>query len=163
MLKSVLINGENVLDSPVTFQPGQKLRNVQIVVTDKRSAMTFQVADDNGQSTRDYVVVAYPVDKERWANGARTYVPPVFTNPEGIRTTAVLPGGGAAVARPQTLSGLRPGDYYVIAVDDLESDDIRDPVVLDRLRGSATRVTVSEGATVELSLRRASFADIVRQ
>ena len=162
ILKSVLINGDNVLDSPVTFQPGQKLRNVQIVVTDKRSAMTFQVADDNGQSTRDYVVVAYPVDKERWTNGARTYVPPVFTNPEGIRTTANLPGGGSAVVRPQTLSGLRPGDYYVVAVDDLESDDARDPVVLDRLRGSATRVTVGEGATVELSLRRGTFAEIMR-
>ena len=161
-LKSVIIDGENVLDSPVTFQPGQKIRNVQITVTDKRSAMTFQVADDNGQSTRDYVVVAYPVEKDRWTNGARTYMPPVFINPEGIRTTASLPGGGSAVARPQTLSGLRPGDYYVVAVDDLESDDVRDPVVLDRLRGSATRVTVGEGATVELSLRRGTFAEVMR-
>jgi hypothetical protein len=162
MLKGVHINGENVLDSPLTFQPGQKLRNVQIVVTDKRSAMTFQVADDNAQSTRDYVVVVYPVDKERWTNGARTYVPPVFMNPEGIRTAASLPGGGSTIGRPQTLSGLRPGDYYVVAVDDLESDDARDPAVLDKLRGIATKVTVAEGATVELSLRRETFADIMR-
>ena len=162
-LKSVLINGDDVIDSPVTFQPGQKLRNVQIVVTDRRSAMTFQVSDDNGQATREYVVLAYPVDKDHWTNGARTYMPPVIMNPEAVRTTANLPGGGSAATRPQTLSGLRAGEYYVVAVDDLESDDIRDPVVLDKLRSSATRVTVGEGATVEVSLRRGSFADIMRQ
>jgi hypothetical protein len=162
-LKSVIINGDNVVDSPVTFQPGQKLRNVQIVVTDRRSSMTFQVADDNGQVTREYVVVAYPVDKDHWTNGARTYMPPVIMNPEATRTTANLPGGGSATMRPQMLSGLRAGDYYVVAVDDLESDDVRDPAVLDKLRSSATRVTVAEGATVELSLRRANFAEIMRQ
>jgi hypothetical protein len=163
-LKGVIINGENVVDSPVTFQPGEKLRNVQIVVTDRRSGMTFQVSDDGGQATREYVVVAYPVDKERWSNGARTYMPPVFTNPQGAGPTTLVPGGGGPGAvRPQTLSGLRPGDYYVVAVDDLEPDDVRDPAVLDKLRSSATRVTVSEGSTVELSLRRGSFADIMRQ
>ena len=79
-----------------------------------------------------------------------------------MRTTANLPGGGSAATRLQTLSGLRAGEYYVVAVDDLESDDVRDPVVLDKLRSSATRVTVGEGATVEVSLRRGSFADIMR-
>jgi hypothetical protein len=35
--------------------------------------------------------------------------------------------------------------------------------VLDRLRSSAIRVTLSEGAAVELSLRRETFAEIMRQ
>ncbi len=43
------------------------------------------------------------------------------------------------------MSGLRPGEYYVVAVDDMEQEDWRDPVVLDRLRSSGLRVTVSEG------------------
>ena len=125
--------------------------------------MTFQVADENGQPTREYVVVAYPTDKERWTTGARTYMPPSMTSPDGMRTTASLPGGGSTVNRPQMLGGLRSGDYYVVAVDDLEYDDTRDPAVLDKLRSSATRITVAEGATVELSLRRASFSEIMRQ
>ena len=65
--------------------------------------------------------------------------------------------------RPQMLPALRAGDYYVVAVDDLEYDDIRDPAVLERLRSSATRVTVSEGATVDVSLRRANFAELMQQ
>jgi len=162
-LKGVIVNGENVVDSPMTFQPGQKLRNVQVIVTDRRSSMTFQVADENGQPTREYVVVAYPTDKEHWTTGARTYMPPTMTSPDGMRTTASLPGGGSTVNRPQMMNGLRSGDYYVVAVDDLEYDDTHDPAVLDKLRSSATRITVAEGATVELSLRRASFSEIMRQ
>jgi hypothetical protein len=163
-VKSVIINGENVVDSPVTFQPGQQLRNVQVIVTDRRSSMTFQVSDEKGQATREYVVVAYPVDKERWTNGARTYMPPVMMNPDAMRATAILPGAGPSAAlRPQMLPGLRAGDYYVVAVDDLEPEDIRDPAVLDRLRSSAIRVTLSEGAAVELSLRRETFAEIMGQ
>jgi hypothetical protein len=61
------------------------------------------------------------------------------------------------------LSGLRPGDYYVVAVDDMEPEDPRDVAVLNRLRSSAAHVAVTEGATVEVSLRRLSFADVMRQ
>jgi hypothetical protein len=163
-LKAVIVNGENVVDSPVTFQPGQQLRNVQIVVTDRRSSMTFQVADENGQTTREYVAVVYPVDKEHWTNGARTYTPPTITNADALRAITSLPGPVApTMARPQALPGLRSGDYFVIAVDDLEWDDVRDPAVLDRLRTSATRVTLPEGAALDVSLRRVSFADVMRQ
>ena len=66
-------------------------------------------------------------------------------------------------ARPQTLSGLRPGDYYVVAIDDMEPDDVRDPSVLDRLRSGALRVTLSEGAALDVSLRRLNFAAFMRQ
>jgi hypothetical protein len=83
---------------------------------------------------------------------------------EAMRSAMNLPGpANPAMSRPQMLPGLRPGDYYVIAVDDLEFEDIRDPAVLDRLRSSATRVSVSEGSTVNVSLQRAGFADLMRQ
>jgi Carboxypeptidase regulatory-like domain len=164
ILKAVTFNGQNLLDGPVTFQPGQQLRNVQVVVTDRQSSMTFQVSDENGQTTRDYVVVAYPVEKGRWTNGARTYMPPIITNPDAMRSPASLPGpANAPPMRPASLSGLRTGEYYVVAVDDLEFEDVRDPGVLERLRSGATRVTLTEGATVEVPLRRANFADLMRQ
>ena len=57
--------------------------------------------------------------------------------------------------------GLRPGEYFAVAVDDLEPEDYRDPAVLDRLRSSAMRVTVPEGSSVNVPLRRVSFADVM--
>ena len=59
------------------------------------------------------------------------------------------------------MSGLRPGDYYVVAVDDLEPEDYRDPMVLDRLRSSGVRVTIGEGSNAEVALRRVSFANVM--
>ena len=57
-VKAVMHNGDNLLDAPYTFQAGQQLRNVQVIVTDKRSDVTFRVADENGQLTREYVAPA---------------------------------------------------------------------------------------------------------
>ena len=160
VLKGVIINGENALDAPVTFQPGQQFRDVQVVVTDRQSAMVFQVSDENGQTTRDYVLVAYPVEKERWTTGARVYTPPPISIPSAA---AEYPGAASMPPmRPQSLPAIRSGDYYVVAVDDMEPDDFRDPAVLDRLRSSATRVTVPEGGTVQVSVRRVNFATAVR-
>jgi hypothetical protein len=164
ILKAVMVNGQNLLDGPVTFQPGQQLRNVQILVTDRQSSMVFQVSDENGQETRDYVVVAYPVEKERWANGARTFMPPSIANPDAMRSPASLPGpANPAPLRPPTMSGLRAGEYFVVAVDDLEYEDARDPGVLEQLRSGAARVTLTEGASVAVPLRRANFAALMRQ
>jgi len=166
-IKAVLINGENAAAAPITFQPGQQLRNVQVVVTDKRSDMVFQVSDENGQTTRDYVILVYPVDKARWMNGNGTRV---FVGPSEQMVSAMMmmrplqapsaPGLSPVMqARREGMSGLALGEYYVVAVDDMEQEDSRDPVVLDRLRSSALRVTLSEAGDSQVALRRVSFAD----
>jgi hypothetical protein len=169
MLKAVMINGENAADAPITFQPDQQIRNVQVIVTDKRSEMVFQVSDESGQPTREYVVVAYPIQKSKWPSGARIFVPPpgdqVLAAAMGRPTspTAATPGPTPINASPrrEAMQALRPGEYYVVAVDDMEQEDWRDPVVLDRLRSSAVRVNVPEGATADVPLRRINFADAI--
>jgi len=75
---------------------------------------------------------------------------------------ANAPGPSAAMqARREAMSGLALGEYYVVAVDDMEQDDSRDPVVLDRLRSSALRVTLSEAGDSQVALRRIKFADVI--
>jgi len=163
VLKSVLINGENAADGPITFQPDQQIRNVQVMVTDKRSEMVFHVSDESGQPTREYVVVAYPIQKSRWQSGARIFVPPSADLMGRGASSSAMPGPTAVNPSPrrEAMPGLRPGEYYVVAVDDMESEDSRDPIVLDRLRSSAARVNVPEGVTVDVPLRRVVFADAV--
>ena len=118
-IKAVLINGENAASGSITFQPGQQVRNVQVIVTDKRSDMVFQVSDENGQTTRDYVILVYPVDKARWVNGNGTRV---FVGPSELMTAAMMmmrppqaanaPGPPAAMqARREAMSGLALGEY----------------------------------------------------
>jgi hypothetical protein len=165
-LKAIVVNGTDIGDSPVTFQSGQQIRNVQVIVTDRRSTLSFRVADESGQPTRDYVVVVYPVKKERWRN-ARIFVGPPLIPPVGgpaAQPTMGVPGIGRGMpARREEMQGLPPGEYYVVAVDDLEPEDFRDTAVLDRLRASGARVTISEGASVDVALRRVSFAAVMTQ
>lgn len=166
-LKAVSINGETASGESITFQPGQQIRNVQVIVTDKRSEMLFRVSDENGQTTRDYVILVYPVDKARWmnGNGARVFVGPseqmiaammMLRPPQATNAPGQSP---AMQARREAMSGLALGEYYVVAVDDMEQEDSRDPVVLDRLRSSALRVTLSEGGDSQVALRRVNFAE----
>lgn len=162
MIKAVIVNGENAMTAPITFQSGQQLRNVQVIVTDKHSDMIFRVSDGNGQSTRDYVVLVFPIDKSRWVTGARIFVGPsdAASSMTAMMRPANAPGLPAQLPpRREAMSGLSLGEYFVVAVDDMEPDDSRDPMVLDRLRSSSVRVTLVEGLDTEVALRRVSFAD----
>jgi hypothetical protein len=161
-VKSVMVNGEDVLTRSLTFAPGQQLRDVQVIVTDRRSSMTFRVSEA-GQLTRDYVVLVFHTDKSRWQKGpfVRTYVPPqpqwdMLSSEPRPPTAAVTlaPGGGGAMrGRPESMDAA-PGEYYVVAVDDVEVEEIRSVELLERLIPSAIRVTVTEGANLEVALRR---------
>jgi hypothetical protein len=58
--------------------------------------------------------------------------------------------------------GLPVGEYYIVAVDDIENEDSRDPAVLERLIASALRVTLTDTAKTEVDLRRVMLADVIR-
>ena len=110
------------------------------------------------------MVLLYPLQKARWSTGARIFVGPGDTAlamqmrpaPTGTPTPAMN-----LTVRREVMSGLRSGDYYVVAVDDLEPDESRDPQVLDKLRTTAVRVTLAEGTTQDVPLRRVIFADVM--
>ncbi len=82
-----------------------------------------------------------------------------------------MPVGGSVVVqfRRRPRAGRRtgsvalpPGEYYVIAVDDIDAEDTQDPAVLERLTSSAIRVVVTDEAPIEVPLRRFNFADVMR-
>ena len=64
-------------------------------------------------------------------------------------------------ARREAILGLPPGEYFAIALDDIETDRYRDADVLDRLSASANRVTIAEG-TADVALLRIKIADLIR-
>jgi hypothetical protein len=163
MLKSIMVNGEEMLTRTLTFEPGQRLRNVQVVFTDRRSTITFRVADEAGQSTREYVALVFFADRARWQKGplARTYVPPQVTVDMTAPEPGAMPGAPAGLfpGRPERIEALAPGEYYIVAVDDIESEVLRSEELFERLIPSAARVTVTEGAGLEVALRRVKLRD----
>jgi hypothetical protein len=156
----------------VTFG-AEPWKDLEIVLTDKRTELTMQVADEQGNTTRDYVALVFSTDKARWSpNGSRyvrPYVPPpiaaggspafgaVLNSSDAV--VAVTPGGSNA--RPDTLNGMPPGDYYVVALDDIDGDSVRDLDVLEQLSRRAARMALADGAPAQINLRRTKLAAIV--
>ena len=162
MLKTLQIGGQDVDGQSLTFEPGQQIRNLEAVFTDRRTSVTFHVAGERGQATREYVALMFPVTRERVEpSSVRTLVPP----PDELlaAAAALTPGRARSEVRRETMPGLRPGEYYAVAIDDISTEDVRDPSVLARLVPAATRVTVGEGADVQVVLRRQVLADILNR
>jgi hypothetical protein len=85
------------------------------------------------------------------------------TSGQTVWSGVVAAGGLASAGGPQrprrdTIAALPPGDYFVIAVDDVEAESVRDPEFLEQLFHQASRVTLSEDAQMEMSLGRVSLA-----
>jgi hypothetical protein len=164
MVKAVTVNDVDLMDRPVLFESGQQLRNVEVVVTNRRTDLTFHVTDNHGQPTREYVALVFPVDKARWIENSRyirAFVPrPPPPDPAGDVTRPSAVGGTFAAAPtgrrlgPDSVSGLPQGEYYVVALDDLESEAVHDPAVLESLSRFATRITLTDRGPAEASLRR---------
>ena len=66
MVKAVKSGTVDLLDTPITFENGQQLRDIEVILTDKRTELTLQVSDDSGRPTREYVALVFSVDRERW-------------------------------------------------------------------------------------------------
>src|SRR5207247_5230974 len=97
----------------------------------------------------------FSIDKARWFESSRyiqTFVPAPQLAVLDVAET-VTPGAAPPTATRESVTGLPPGEYYVVALDDLESEAVHDPALLDTLSRSATRITLTDKAAAEVSLR----------
>jgi len=155
------------MDEPFTFEPGQHYGDIQIQMTDRRSEILLRVSDESGQITREFVAIAFPTDRSRWIYYQRyiqTFSPSPQVPPAAYRSDSppVGPASLPLIAPSGRLVGLPPGEYYLIAVDDVDSEDALDPVILEKLALSASRIVVSDEAPVEANLQRQTLTNVVR-
>ncbi len=174
-VKTVTYEGRDLIDQPMTFGPGQDLNEVEVVLTDKRTEVTFHVTDEQGTSTRDYVGLLFPMDKRKWTDSTGRYrrvlapppdAPPAANGGSARGPASASPPGSAAVnfsaspvalnagGRGEIVSGVPAGEYYAIAVDDLDQESVRDPDFLEQLARAAIRIRLTEGVPGDVTLRR---------
>jgi hypothetical protein len=163
-VKSIMQGDVDLLDRPVTFEPGQQLRNVQVVLSDKRTELVLNVVDEHGLATREYVAIAFATDKAKWDDNSRyvrLYIP---QPPLPARIPAPTRGSAdlraAPTERRDLIAGLPAGDYYVVALADIAAEDSRDPGMLERLAAGATRVSVTmDRSPLDVRLHRVELRD----
>jgi hypothetical protein len=134
-VKAVLQRGVDVTDTGVVFRPGERVDDVQIVLSNRLSIVTGSVAADAGSPAKDYVVVVFPDDPNRWG-------------PESRHIGSAQPDQRGQFE----VKGLPPGNYLALAVEYLEEGQDRDPEFLQEMRPSATSFALAEGERKALTL-----------
>jgi uncharacterized protein (DUF2141 family) len=136
-VKAVLANGVDVTDTGVEFKAGEALTGMEILATAKTTEISGTVKDAAGAALKDFTVVVFSTDPQRWALPNSRYVAGARPDQEGRFHLADLP----------------PGSYYAAAVDYLVQGEWEDPEILDSLKGRAVSVRVDEGEKKAIDLK----------
>ena len=136
-LRSVLLNDDDITDTPVEFTHGQVVDGLRVVLDNRSSQLSGSVRNPDGTAVSDYTIVVFSTDPTRWGQHSRF-----------IRSARPDHTGQFGVA------GLPPGDYHAIAVDVVETGEWHDPDWLNAARADATTVVLDQQkpSKVELSL-----------
>jgi protocatechuate 3,4-dioxygenase beta subunit len=135
-LKSIRVGGVDVTETGIDVSAAG-LRDVEIEMTDRMQKISGTVTDAAGAAIRDYTVALFSQNRSQWAE------------PMGRRFAIGRPGetGGFAVMT------LPPGEYFAIALAQLDLTDWEDPSTLEALSRLATPFVLTAGDTRTLDLR----------
>jgi carboxypeptidase family protein len=138
-VKTILHEGRDITDTSVEMKSGEELTDVQVIVTNRVTDVSGQLADEKGAPLVDGTVLLFAEDSSKWSEDSR-WVRAVRPDQQG---------------RYQ-IKGLPPGEYLAVALNYVEDGMWNDPEYLDSIRRSAQRLTLAEAATHSLSLKLAS-------
>ena len=137
---SVTLDGKDVTDRILDLQ--NDATSLVVTYTDRASKVTGTVTDARGAPSATAVVLAFPVDQQRWGGYG--------SSPRNLKSASTTSAG------TYTFEHLPPGDYYLVAVDNADADDWQDPSRLEALASRATRLSVAAGdalKTLDLRIR----------
>ncbi len=140
-VKAVVLGTRDVTDVGIEVASLARVSGVRIVITSRVTELSGAIHDRDGRPVRDYVVLAFSADRSKW------------THPQLRYTRIARPDQQGRYA----VTGLPPGEYSVVALENLEAGTSDDPEVLARLEASASRVRLIEGEARVLDL------DLTRQ
>lgn len=135
-LKSVVVNGQDITDTPVEFPPGQTVSGVQVVLTKKISALSGQVTDAKGTPVLDATVVVFPSNEKLWTYQSR-FIKAARPDQDGRYRVTALPAE----------------DYLVVALQGLEDGQAGDPEFLATVKELATTLALGDGETKAVDVK----------
>lgn len=136
MVKAIRREDRDITSTLLELRSGESLSDVEVIVTNRITTVTGQLADDRGQPLPNGTVVIFSEDTERWGE-----------------TSAFV-----RAARPDQdgryeIKGLPAGDYLAVALDYVQEGIWNDPDFLESARRYAQRFTLIEGGSHALSLK----------
>jgi protocatechuate 3,4-dioxygenase beta subunit len=135
--KEVTREGTDVTDKGFDFKPGTTVENFEIVLTTKEQTVTGSVTNDKGETPREYTVVVFAEDRQKWAFDDSRWMRSARPDQQGQFKITDLPAGA----------------YLAVAVDYVAEGEWRDPEWLGKASKNATKFTLDEGGTKRLDLK----------
>src|SRR5262249_53524494 len=120
-LKAVRLNGADVTDTGIEFKPNEDVSGIEIDITTRMTEVSGLVTNNRGEGVKDYTVVIFARDQERWT-GATRFISTGRPDQDGRFR----------------IRGLPPAEYYSIALDYVEPGESGDPEFLDKLKTRAS-------------------------
>ena len=126
-LRSATIGDRDLLDSPIDFASMPASGSIVITYSDRRSELSGTLQTPSGAAYSDVFILAFSTDRRFWVQRSR-------------RVQAVRPG----VDGRFVFADLPPGEYFLGAVTDVDTDEWLEAGFLDGLVPASTKVTIGE-------------------
>ena len=137
-IRTIDIGGRDFAGFPVEVPPGGTLGGVTIVISNRLPSLKGRITGADGTVPERATVLLFPIDPARWIEAAanqRTVRP----DPTGV----------------YSFDAVRPGEYFVVALQSMESWEMNDPDFLTVQKDRATKVTIgAEPVTIDLEVQR---------
>jgi hypothetical protein len=135
-IRAVRLNGIDITDSGLEFKPNEDIKGLEVELTSRTTTLSGLVTNARGEASKNYTAIVFSQDRERWIPNSRYQ----------------------SIGRPDQdgrfkISGLPAGNYYIIAVDNIDPSQATDPELLDRIRTRAQTFSLSDGETKSIDLR----------
>jgi hypothetical protein len=138
-IKSVVHQGRDITDVPLSLKSGETLSDVLVTVTDRLPVIEGELTDAKGRLTGDGTVIVFVDDASKWTEDSRL-------------VAAARPDGGGH----WFIEGLPAGEYLAVAVDYVEEGQWLDPDYLESIRPSAQTLTLADEESKSIRLRLVS-------
>jgi hypothetical protein len=135
-LSAVRLAGADITDTPQRFKSDGRVSGLEIELTDVLTHIDGTVTDERGELARDYAVIVFADDVQRW-----------------VPYTRFVRAARAGSTGEFAIEGLPPGPYLAIALDHLERGAELDPILLAQVKPQATSVTLDAGQKQRLALK----------
>ena len=133
-LNRVIVNNLDVGDTGIDVPASSAVENVVVEMTNRVSSASGRVTDADGKTVRDCYVIVFAQDPVHWT----------------VQTRHL------SVSRPAQddlfHARLLPGDYYAVAMSDVEVNAWTDPEFLGLARERATKFSIADGETKTIDL-----------